>query len=118
MSLRKKSTCGILCIVPIKELAISLVFHVGLLLSLKNSQHANFEKVAELYNRLLPLNAGAGGILFELLVHMFWRDKVRAAAANTDTFQVEITLLDDANGEDSVTVNCKEFKVAPGSVEF
>ena len=53
---------------------------------IKQNKHAQFEEVAKMYRELLPMNPGAAGSAFELLVHLFWRE----AAANKQ--KVELSL--------------------------
>ena len=86
---------------------------------IKENEHAEFEQVARMYRKLLPMNAGAAGTAFELLVHLFWRDA--AAQGDRVTLALVSSVGKDRCKKDrspqTIEVNCKRFMPNPDSIE-
>lgn len=87
---------------------------------LKESEHSSFERTAEMYQRLLRLNVGGAGIAFEELVHIFWRDSIKATLA--DNGKVTLRLLDSNTKtlveEVEIEVNDKSLPYKHGSFDL
>ena len=65
-----------------------------------------------MHRELSPINAGAAGTAFELLVHLFWRE----AAAKKQ--EVELSLKGKKIARVAkVKVDCKQFEEKPKSIE-
>ncbi|CAE7362194.1 unnamed protein product, partial [Symbiodinium sp. KB8] len=86
---------------------------------IKENEHAEFEQVARMYRKLLPMNAGAAGTAFELLVHLFWRDA--AVQGDTVTLALVSSVGKDRCKKDpspqTIKVNCENFMPKPDSIE-
>lgn len=82
---------------------------------IRENSHTEFNDVANMFQTLQPKNTGAAGTAFELLVHMFWKEKIGRSA---DHRTVELTLRknpDTKKADATIKVDCSALIY--GSVE-
>jgi hypothetical protein len=83
---------------------------------IRQNERASFSDVASMYRRLSDINSGAAGIAFELLVHIFWRERFH------ETTKVQLTLIEildtGADGkEETFSIDCSTFPRALQNIE-
>ena len=73
--------------------------------SIKAHEKGSFSQFKKMYEKLLPLNPGAAGTPFEILVHYFWEECIN----QKDNIQLKIT--DQRGGvKYNIPVTCQELK--------
>ena len=75
--------------------------------SIRAHEKGSFSQFKKMYEKLLPLNPGAAGTPFEILVHYFWEECIN----RKDNIQLKIT---DQHGgvKYNIPVTCQELKPA------
>ena len=73
--------------------------------SIRAHKKGSFSEFKKMYEVLLPLNPGAAGTPFEILVHYFWEERINEKGNTT----LQMT---DQHGEvqTSISVNCAELR--------
>lgn len=70
----------------------------------KNNEFTDFAKLKQMYMKLLNINTGAAGTVFEQLVHLFWKE-----ATNRHTqLTLEIGTSHDDDAPTQIEIDCKE----------
>ncbi|CAE7856330.1 Klp61F, partial [Symbiodinium necroappetens] len=73
--------------------------------SIRAHKKGTFSEMKKMYEALLPLNPGAAGTPFEILVHYFWEECINEKG------NVQLTLTDkDGKVQTTVAVKCAELK--------
>ena len=81
---------------------------------IKHFQKANFQQVKQMYEMLLPRNAGAAGTAFEMLVQLFWSDVIQKKC------EVELTLDWRDEGEtpkQTIKIHGNAIQYQPNKIE-
>eukprot|EP00434_Breviolum_minutum_P035098 symbB.v1.2.031068.t1/scaffold3568.1/size55461/5 len=81
---------------------------------IKHFQKANFQQVKQMYEMLLPRNAGAAGTAFEMLVQLFWSDVIHKKC------EVELTLDwrdEGATPKQTIKIHGNAIQYQPNKIE-
>jgi len=83
---------------------------------ISENRYAKMEDVAIMYGKLSAIRSGAAGTIFKLMVHMFWREKVK------DNAKVELRLIqilptDEDGPEEDLIVDCSKLTEVVDNIE-
>ena len=79
----------------------------------KNNEFTDFRKLKQMYVKLLDINPGAAGTVFEQLVHLFWKE----ATKSQSKFQLQVRKNHDDEAPTQIEIDCQEVRYQPRFIE-
>jgi len=83
---------------------------------IRENEHAEIGDVARMYHKLSAINPGAAGTAFELMVHIFWRDKVKGNA-KVELRLIHILPTNEDGREEDLVVDCSKLTEVVNNIE-
>ena len=79
----------------------------------KNNEFTDFRKLKQMYVKLLDINPGAAGTVFEQLVSLFWKE----ATKSQSKFQLQLRKSHDDEAPTQIEIDCQEVRYQSRFIE-